>query len=197
MPEAPWSPVAFEERYARSTDPWSFETSAYEQARYDAIEAVLRPSPHRYRSGFEPACSIGVLTERLAGRCDTLLATDVAPSAAARARRRCGGRAGVTVAVGSIEGGPYPAAPPDLIVLSEVGYYLARDQLAVVVGDLAAVAAPGAEVVACHWTGESPDHQLHGREVHEVLAEVLGSLAVEVQTASHDGFLLDAWRFAP
>jgi hypothetical protein len=194
MPDAPWSPAAFEERHARAGDPWSFATSAYELGRYDAIEAALRPHPHRYRSGYEPACSIGVLTERLAERCDALLATDVAPSAVASAQQRCAGCAGVTISVGSLEAGPHPADPPDLVVISEVGYYLEREELADVVRRLVAAAAPGADLVACHWTGASDDHRLHGREVHEVLALVLGPPASPSGRDGHDGFLLDTWR---
>ena len=35
----------------------------------------------RYRAGFEPGCSVGVLTRMLAPRCDTLLACDLAAAA--------------------------------------------------------------------------------------------------------------------
>lgn len=194
MPDAPWSPAAFEDRYAQASDPWSFATSPYELGRYDAIEAALRPRPHRYRSGYEPACSIGVLTERLAERCGTLLATDVSPSAVASAEERCAGRAGLTIAVGSVQDGPYPGDAPDLLVLSEVGYYLDRDELVDVVRRLAASCIAGADLVACHWTGESPDHRLRGRDVHDVLAEVLGAPAAPSGADGHEGFLIDTWR---
>jgi hypothetical protein len=62
----------FDDLYAGERDPWEFETSAYEQAKYDATLAAL-PRP-RYRRGLEIGCSIGVLTARLAGRCGSLVA---------------------------------------------------------------------------------------------------------------------------
>lgn len=195
MAEHPWSPAAFEDRYSRDPDPWEFETSAYEQGRYDAIEAALRPPPHRYRSGYEPGCSVGVLTARLAQRCERLTATDVSPSAVELARKRCGDRPGVAIEVGAVQDGPGTYGPPDLIVFSEVGYYLSTRELRSVVDRVATAAAVGGDFIACHWTGESPDHRLAGIEVHRVLREVLAARAEVTRSEVHDGFLLDSWRF--
>ncbi|MDX1541958.1 MAG: SAM-dependent methyltransferase, partial [Geminicoccaceae bacterium] len=66
----------FDEKYAADPDPWAFATSAYEAAKYQAtLDALPRA---RYGSALELGCSIGVLTERLAARCTSLLALDVA-----------------------------------------------------------------------------------------------------------------------
>ncbi len=195
MPDdAPWAPAAFEEKYATDPDPWAFASSRYELARYDAVVAALRPEPHRYRRGFEPGCSIGVLTERLAGRCEELLAIDVAPSAVARAQARCGERPGLQIEVGGVEDGPPTGEPLDLLVFSELGYYFAPDTLAVIVADLGEAMAPGGDLIACHWTGTSPDHRIGGHEVHDVLAGVLAPHADRTVDQVHDGFLLAAWR---
>lgn len=195
MAEDPTSTTAFEERYARDADPWDFATSPYEQGRYDLIEAALRPPPFRYRSGYEPGCSVGVLTARLAARCDELTATDVSPTAVDRARQRCGDRPGLVIEVGAVQDGPCAFGPPDLIVFSEVGYYLDLRGLRSVIDRLATAAAVGGDLVACHWTGESPDHRLSGAEVHRLLREVLAERAETTRSETHDGFLLDAWRF--
>ena len=64
----------FDRLYAEDPDPWGFEDRWYEHRKYDLTMAAL-PEP-RYRSGFEPGCSIGVLSERLADRCDSLLVCD-------------------------------------------------------------------------------------------------------------------------
>ena len=176
MPEPePWSPRAFEERYAGDADPWSFATSPYELARYDTILGALRPEPHRYRLGYEPACSIGVLTERLAPRCDRLLATDVSPSAVAQAKERCGERDGLRIEVGSIQDGPGTDDPFDLVVFSELGYYFDEEELAAVVAGVRCLIGPGGDLIACHWSGESPDHRLSGAVVHDVMARTLAS----------------------
>ena len=58
----------FEQMYRDHPDPWEFESSLYEQRKYAVTVASLPRS--RYRSAYEPGCSIGVLTELLATRCD-------------------------------------------------------------------------------------------------------------------------------
>lgn len=190
----PWSPEAFEERYAAAPDPWSFASSPYELDRYDRILAALRPAPHRYRLAYEPGCSVGVLTEQLVRRCDRLIATDVSATAIARARARCGAATGLHLEVGRVQDGPGTDELLDLLVFSEVGYYLAADELADVLGRLRAGLAPGADVVACHWTGRSDDHRLHGSTVHEILGRAFEGEAEPVIDEVHDGFVLGAWR---
>ena len=69
----------FDRIYAESADPWQLSTRWYEQRKY-AITMALLPF-RRYRHAFEPGCSIGTLTEQLAGRCDHVTAVDVADAA--------------------------------------------------------------------------------------------------------------------
>src|SRR5580692_1195149 len=78
----------FDQMYRDNVDPWDFEHSAYEQRKY-AVTVASLPRP-RYRSAFEPGCSVGVLTEQLAIRCDRLLSSDIIPSALQRAEARLG-----------------------------------------------------------------------------------------------------------
>lgn len=193
---APWSPAAFEERYAAAGDPWSFATSSYELDRYETVLGALRPEPHRYRIAYEPACSVGVLTARLQPRCDALFASDVSPSAVARARLRCGRRDGLQIDVGSVQQGPCTTEPLDLVVFSEVGYYFGASELAVLVGAVRSALGPGGDLVACHWTGTSADHQLGGRTVHEIMARTLDAETGTdlVRSEVHEGFVLGVWR---
>ena len=57
----------FDDMYSDNPDPWGFESRWYEQRKYALTIAAL-PEP-LYRSGFEPGCSVGVLTSLLAPRC--------------------------------------------------------------------------------------------------------------------------------
>ena len=70
------------------------------------------------------------------------------------------------------EAEPLPGAPIDLIVLSEVLYYLPADEVAVAVGKLLDLAAPGADVVAVHWRHPIDGMELDGDGVHRRLAEM-------------------------
>jgi len=111
----------FDALYARDPDPWRFATSAYERAKYDAtLDALPRP---RFDAALEIGCSIGVLTRRLAGRCGTLLAIDVAAAALDQARLRCADLGHVSFRRSRIPE-QWPDGRFDLILLSEVLYYL-------------------------------------------------------------------------
>ncbi len=77
----------------------------------------------RFRRGFDIGCSIGVLTRRLAMRCDQLLAVDIVESALAQARSICADAPHVSFARMRIPN-EWPNGRFDLIVISEVLYYL-------------------------------------------------------------------------
>lgn len=188
MSNEPWAPEAFEERYRRAPDPWDFGTSPYEQGRYEAIVASL-PGEH-YRSGYEPGCSIGELTWRLAQVCDALRAVDVSETAVARTAERVRGMHGVTVGVASVD--TDSTMGHDLVVFSEIGYYFSLDELDRVLDRLVAAMVRGGDLVACNWLGHSPDHRLHGSVVHDRIAARTD--LQPLTEATHDGFVIGAWR---
>jgi len=177
----------FEDLYARDPDPWGFGRRWYEARKYALTVACL--PERRYRSGFEPGCSIGVLTESLAPRCDRLLAVDYVPSAVAEARRRLAGLAHVTVEERTVPE-QWPDGPFDLLVLSELCYYFDRSELEQLLKVAGATLVPGATVVAAHWRGET-NYPLSGDETHDVLGAVIGGEPV-VHHAEPE-LLLDVW----
>ena len=120
-------PAYFDALYAKDPDPWRFETSPYEQDKYRATLAAL--PPRRWGRGFEAGCSIGVMTRLLAARCDHLLAVDHAAYAAQTTRSRCADLAHVEVRQASIPD-TWPGVGIDLIVLSEVLYFLSAADIA-------------------------------------------------------------------
>lgn len=146
------APAYFERLYRAEADPWAYATSPYEAAKYAATLAAL-PHP-RYASALEVGCSIGVLTERLAARCDRLLAVDVSDAALARARRRCDRLCHVAFERRSLPA-ETPAGPFDLAVVSEVGYYLAPADWVTALDRLADSVGAGGHLVLVHWTGET------------------------------------------
>ncbi|WP_426166497.1 class I SAM-dependent DNA methyltransferase [Sandarakinorhabdus sp. DWP1-3-1] len=113
-------PGYFDALYEGSADPWGFETSPYEDAKYAATLAALEG--RHYADAIEVGCSIGVLTARLAPSCDNLLGTDVAEAALAIARKRCAAQPQARFALSTLPDRP-PPGRFDLILLSEVLYY--------------------------------------------------------------------------
>jgi SAM-dependent methyltransferase len=179
---------AFEARYASLGDPWNFETSSYERNRYKTLLRTL--SKAHYDVVYEPGCSVGVLTADLAALANRVIATDVAPSAVARARERC--RAFDHVDIHCDDVATFaPNIALDLIVFSEIGYYFERHNLERIARTLASNLQSGGEFVAAHWLGDSSDHVLHGDEVHEILTSSLPLRWTQGQ--HHEGFRIDTW----
>lgn len=161
----------FDDLYAGSADPWGFQDRWYERRKRKLTMALL-PRP-RYRYGFEPGCSLGVLTEALAGRCDRLLATDVSPAALSAARERLGGQDHVTFRSWAL-GDAWPDEQFDIVVLSEVLYYLQAPLLREVLPRAVAALAPGGTLLAVHWRHPVADYPLGGDEVHAELGRTPG-----------------------
>ena len=152
----------FERLYQAAPDPWGFATSPYEAAKYAATIGALPRA--RYRAGFEVGCAIGVLTAALAERCDRLLAVDVASEALAAARRRTAAHGGVRVARMAVPEA-WPDGRFDLVVISEVGYYLADAALARLAARTAVSTERGGHLVLVHYTGET-DYPQSADAVH-------------------------------
>ncbi|MGI4832354.1 MAG: class I SAM-dependent DNA methyltransferase [Janthinobacterium lividum] len=162
------APNYFDDVYRASNDPWAFASSPYERAKYADTLAAL-PRPH-YGRAFEIGCSIGVLTLQLAPRCGHLLSVDVSEAALVQARQRCAGLPQVEVKRLQVPN-EFPAGQFDLILLSEVGYYWSRPDLARAAEQLLAALLPGGQLLLVHWTPFVPDYPQTGDEVHEFFLE--------------------------
>jgi hypothetical protein len=178
----------FEEMYRDVDDPWKFETSLYEQRKY-AITVASLPR-FRYRSAYEPGCSIGVLTELLANRCDRLLSSDIIPSALQRAETRLRRKSHVWLEERSIPM-QWPSGPFDLVVLSEIAYYFDATDLGRIMTCAMESTVRGAHVVGVHWRGET-NYPLIGDEAHEIIARTPG--LVTVVHHREEEFVLDVWE---
>ncbi|HTI34705.1 MAG TPA: SAM-dependent methyltransferase [Miltoncostaea sp.] len=179
----------FEALYAADEDPWDFAGSPYERAKYDRTVAAL--GGRRFARGLEVGCSIGVLTARLAERCDRLLAVDVAAPAVAAACARLAGTPGVTVERRTLPD-EMPPGPFDLIVASEVLYYWDAALLARGWRALREALAPGGSILAVHWRRPVRHYPQGGDAVHDAIgADAAGLLhAVSDRT---DDYRLDRW----
>jgi SAM-dependent methyltransferase len=160
-------PGHFRERYGASPDPYGLAERWYEARKY-ALSVALLPR-ERYGSAFEPGCSIGVLTARLAARCDTLLAYDAIGDAVASARSRTAGLPGVRVEQRMVPA-QWPTQSFDLIVFSEILYYFDDADLDQMLRLGLGALRPGGHLLAVHWRHHAPDHPRGGDDVHQTLA---------------------------
>ncbi len=157
-------PSYFDKLYAEDPDPWKFETSEYEANKYADTIAALPKS--RYRSAFEIGGSIGVLTEKLAEKCDSLLSIDVSQLAQDRAIARCQHLPHVEFDLIRVPE-QYPNRPFDLILVSEVGYYWGLEDMKKTQQLMMNSLEPGGHLLLVHWTLYAKDYPLSGDEVHE------------------------------
>lgn len=154
----------FESVYAESSDPWDL-VSDYERRKYALTVASL--PRNAYASAFEPGCSIGVLTGLLAPRCERILATDgVAAPLDQVARRAPSAEVGVGVIPGD-----WPDGSFDLVVLSEVMYYLTVDERRRVLERARDSMLPGGHLLVVHWRHPFEEAECEGDVVHAEIGE--------------------------
>ena len=158
----------FEDLYASSPDPWGFETSEYERRKYGRTLGVLANRQRSYHRVLEVGSSIGVFTAMLAPLCDELLAVDISERAIAAARERLKGFPHVRVERRVVPE-ETPEGPFDLVVASEVLYYLPEDDVLAALSRFEGGLAPGGALLAVHWRKETRTYPLQGDEVHELL----------------------------
>ncbi|HEY2621471.1 MAG TPA: SAM-dependent methyltransferase [Acetobacteraceae bacterium] len=157
----------FRHLYSADPDPWRFRTSAYEQAKYQRTVASL--GNRRFRSGFEVGCSIGVLTRLLADHCDRLLAVDIVEAPLASARMACADQHWVRFAQMQVPL-DWPDGAFDLIVLSEVLYFLSPADIAKVADRIRATLDAAGVVLMVNWRGRSGD-PCTGDEAAQILID--------------------------
>ena len=164
-------PEFFDAKYRADPDPWNFDTDWYEIRKRNLLMAML-PHP-RYRAALEPGCANGHITASLARRCDHVTATDIAPHALRLARIRCRDQPNVEIREWAF-GRTWPWNNAfDLIMLSEVAYYLPAPALTAAVTEMAERLAPDTTVVLAHWRHPEPDHHLEGDDATRIALAAL------------------------
>lgn len=195
------SEAYFEAMYRDDADPYRVRTRWYE-ARKRAVLLSALPV-RRFRCADEPGCGAGELTAELAARCDRLLASDFQPAAVASAQQRTAAWRHVKVVQHRLPQ-DWPASdddvtdpwrgPFDLIVLSEVGYFLNAAEMTAVAAHCRASLAPDGTLVACDWRPEFRERSLSTHAVHRSLAGLGLSTLVRHEEAD---FLLQVWTQDP
>lgn len=182
----------FDQLYQHNPDPWAFRERWYEQ-RKRALTLASLPRQH-YRSTYELGCANGELSVGLAQRTEALLSCDAAARAVDLARQRLSHCPNVEVQQSRVPA-DWPEGNFDLIVLSEMAYYLDPGELRQLIERTLGSLTPDGHFVACHWRPAIEGCSLTGDQVHAMLQDGLdlSRLAQHLE----DDFVLEVWGRDP
>lgn len=184
-------PEYFEKVYAAKEDPWDFASSLYEAEKY---AATLNTLPReKYGSAFEIGCSIGVLTAQLAERCGKLLSVDVSEKALAQAKQRCQNLPNVRFELLDVSK-EFTKEKFDLILVSEVGYYLSRDDWQNLMRKIFDHLTENGQAALVHWTPFVHDYPQTGDEIHDSFAAFAEGKFKLIEEKREEKYRLDVWE---
>ncbi|TXD98627.1 methyltransferase domain-containing protein [Psychrobacter frigidicola] len=194
---AAYSESYFDTLYNDNTDPWQYQTRWYEKRKRDMCLAVLPQA--QYGNAIELGCGNGVFSELLARRCHALLSVDGNTQAVQLAKQRLKGSPHVRVIQGIIPNAllnledtllhtypltdkllankPLSNKPPankppfDLIVISEILYYLSPNDVDKVITWIGQNLAIDGTLLCCHWRYAIDGFAMTGETVHQRLQQ--------------------------
>lgn len=171
----------FDAMFDDGPDPWDF--GRWYERRKRAL-TMAAPANERYARVLDIGCATGELTELLAQRADSVMAVDVSKRAIATAKGRLGDADGrVDLRVGECpavlrelrsQGRQF-----DLIVLSEVGYFLTGSELLATLRAIRGLLADDGELVSVHWRHATDGIPLEGPRVDAQVRAVFGAPRVD------------------
>lgn len=148
-------------------DPFGFDVNPEERLKFQrTLEVCGAQAQGRV---LELGCAVGSFTEILAPRAAAVLAVDVAEGAVEQVRRRLAGQTHVESRAVAIPS-EFPDGPFDLVVASDVLYYLPVEELKHCLRRIEASLDRGGALVAVHYVPRMGS-VLNGDEAHDVLTE--------------------------
>lgn len=150
----------FQAIHAKGGDFWNDPDSIYEQDKRTRVLSHL--TQRRYISVLEVGCSTGLLSRDLAERADRFLGVDLSDTAITQTRKRLIGLPRAAARVTAVPA-CWPARRFDLILLSEMLYYLTTPELDALAARCAATLMDQGEIVVVCYLGETQT-PLDGRQ---------------------------------
>ncbi len=160
----------FEGMFRADADPWAMRTRWYERRKRNLTLACL--PQRKYMSVLELGCANGELSAKLANRSGQLLCCDTSATAIELAQARLAHRSNVQFWQGRLPK-EWPPGKFDLIVFSELGYYLDSTDLTQLIFSMRYALAQGGTIVACHWRPPIDGCPHTGDQVHDELHHLL------------------------
>ena len=162
------SRMYFEDLYRHNSDPWGYDSHWYEARKRQICLALLtRP---RYTKVLEVGCSNGHLSIHLAQRAEQLWCIDVSECAVQLASERLQEFKHVVVENRKIPE-DYSIQKFDLILISEMAYYLSANELHQFIEKLKHSLNDDGEILCCHWRHEIQDFELNAEQVHQAFQQ--------------------------
>jgi peptidoglycan/xylan/chitin deacetylase (PgdA/CDA1 family)/GT2 family glycosyltransferase/ubiquinone/menaquinone biosynthesis C-methylase UbiE len=134
------------ENIFENADPWNY-LSPYETKKYHQTMEII--TEETVGSAIEVACAEGIFTRMLSPQVDKLLAVDISERALERAAKRCADLTNTSFAPLNLITGTVPD-DLDLIVCSEVLYYIDEERLASVGAKFSKALKVGGRLVTAH-----------------------------------------------
>ena len=146
----------------------------------------------RYDRALEVGCSIGVFTRQLGSRCSSVLAIDPVAEALDQARVRCRSHSHVRFDRCRAPD-QWPKGCFDLILLSEMVYYLDRQDIVALAARVRSSITPGGDIVLVHWLGGT-HYPVSGDEATRQFLDATNSFALPIHQSRTSAYRLDVLR---
>jgi trans-aconitate methyltransferase len=187
----PICPAGFEQKFRANIDPWNYTTSPFERYKRDVL--VRACGCRTFGRGLELACAIGVTSRCLGQRCLRLLAVDSSLTALAEAKRRTRDSERITFRRAVLPN-ETPRGPFDLIVASEIAYYINQHALSQLLRKLEMALAPSGRIVVLNHTRQFDDAAQLPALAHERLRRKLEKTMLIVFHERHSRFDVVAFQ---
>ncbi|WP_416356872.1 class I SAM-dependent methyltransferase [Aureimonas phyllosphaerae] len=183
--------AGFEAKFRALSDPWDYRTSHFEAVKRAVL--IRACGAGKLGRGLEIACAIGETSRALASRCLTLIATDGAPTALATAQALTPPNLRIDYRQAVLPAG-VPPGPFDLIVVSEIAYYLSARDLDRLAERLAGTLAPGGRIVVLHHVVAFDDTAQPPALAQDRLCRRLAARLTRVHACRHGRYAVAVFR---
>lgn len=181
----------FEKKFLDDPDPWNYANSPFEAYK----RRILRQAcgSRSFGRGLELACANGETSKVLSSLCLKLLALDGSPTVVAEANRRTKHLPNVTVAVANLPD-DLPRQQFDLIIASEIFYYLRPLPLLRLMNGLYQNLAPSGRIVCLHHVIDFDDAATRPAHAQHMADDYFGSRCSIVLKQSHGRFAVSCFE---